>query len=97
MEEQDRPVPSVFIIPMMQLFLGVLLFIALLDGLRDLIVLALLVLGMLGGAKLWTRMSLSGITSRSVVDKSKVFPGERLTLRISAENQKFLPNVLPAV
>jgi uncharacterized protein (DUF58 family) len=91
MEEQDHPVPSVFIIPMMQLFLGVLLFIALLYGLRDLIILALLVLGMLGGAKLWTRMSLSGIKFESTVDKWKVFPGEKLTLGVSAENKKFLP------
>jgi uncharacterized protein (DUF58 family) len=91
MEEQDRPVPSVFIIPMMQLFLGVLLFIALLYGLRDLIVLALLVLGMLGAARLWTRMSLSGIEFESTVDKRKVFPGEKLTLGLSVENKKFLP------
>ena len=91
MEEHDRPVPSVFVIPMMQMFLGVLLFIALLYGLRDLIVLALIVLGMLGGAKLWSRMSLSGIKSESTVDKEKVFPGEKLTLGLSAENKKFLP------
>jgi uncharacterized protein (DUF58 family) len=46
---------------------------------------------MVFGAKLWTRISLSGIKSHSMVDKQKVFPGEKLTLRISAENKKFLP------
>jgi uncharacterized protein (DUF58 family) len=43
------------------------------------------------GAKLWTRISLSGIESHSTVNKQKVFPGEKLTLRINAENRKFLP------
>ena len=71
--------------------MGGLLFIALLYGQRDLAVLTLLVLGIAGGARLWTRMSLSGIRCHSTVDKQKVFPGEKLTLRISAENEKFLP------
>jgi uncharacterized protein (DUF58 family) len=91
MEGQDRGVPSIFVIPLMQFFVGLLLFIALLYGLRDLTVLAFLILGLAAGAKLWTRMSLSGIKSHSMVDKSKVFPGEKITLRISAENEKFLP------
>jgi uncharacterized protein (DUF58 family) len=91
MEGQDRGVPTIFVVPLMQFFVGVLLFIALLHGQRDLIVLSLLVLGLVFGTKLWTRISLSGIKSHSAVDKRKVFPGETLTLRINAENRKFLP------
>jgi len=91
MEGQDRGVPTIFVIPLMQFFVALLLFIALLNGLRDLTVLTLLVLGMGFGAKLWTRISLSGIKSHSAVNKQKVFPGEKLTLRIHAENRKFLP------
>ena len=91
MEGQDRGVPTIFVIPLIQFFVGLLLFIALLHGQRDLIVLALLVFGMVFGAKLWTRISLSGIKCHSMVDKRKVFPGEKLTLKIKAENKKFLP------
>jgi uncharacterized protein (DUF58 family) len=62
-----------------------------LNGLRDLTLLALLLLGLVFGAKLWARISLSGITCYSTVDKMKVFPGEKLTLKVDAENRKFLP------
>lgn len=91
MEGQDRGVPTIFVVPLMQFFVGLLLFIALLHGQRDLIVLSLLVLGVVFGAKLWARISLSGIISHSAVNKQKVFPGEKLTLRINAENKKLLP------
>jgi uncharacterized protein (DUF58 family) len=91
MEAQARGVPTIFIIPLMQFIVGLLLFIALLHGDRNLTILTLLVLGVANGAKLWTRISLSGIKCHSAVDKQKVFPAEKLTLRISAENDKFLP------
>jgi uncharacterized protein (DUF58 family) len=91
MEGQDRGVPSLFTITLIQFFVGALLFIALLYGQRDLTVLTLLVLGVISGARLWARMSLSGIKYRLRIDKQKVFPGEKLTLKLSAENAKFLP------
>jgi uncharacterized protein (DUF58 family) len=43
------------------------------------------------GTNLWSRLSLSGIRCSSTVDKNKLFPGESLTLQVSAENTKFLP------
>lgn len=91
MEGQDRGVPSLFTITLIQFFVGALLFIALLYGQRDLTVLTLLVLGVISGARLWARMSLSGVKCHLMLDKRKVFPGEKLTLRISAENAKLLP------
>jgi len=91
MEERDRGIPTIFVVPLILFFVGLLLFIALLHGQRDLIFLSLLVLVLVFGAKLWTRISLSGMTSHLVVNKQKVFPGEKLTLRINAENRKFLP------
>ena len=87
---QDR-LPSLFIIPLMQLIVGICLFISLLYGQRDLTVLALIVLGITIGTNLWSRLSLSGISCSSMVDKSKLFPGESLTLHMSAKNAKFLP------
>jgi uncharacterized protein (DUF58 family) len=91
MNEPETRLPTVFIVPLMQFFVGILLFIGLLHGQRDLSVLALLVLGIVSGAKLWSRLSLSGITCYSTVDKQRVFPGETLALNIGAENAKFLP------
>ena len=91
MNVPEARLPTIFIVPLMQFFVGLLLFIALLHGQRDLTVLALLVLGIVSGAKLWSRLSLSGITCYSTVDKQNVFPGETLALTIGAENAKFLP------
>lgn len=106
MEGQDREAPStvavpraetlwpfssLFTITLIELTVGALLFIGLLYGQRDLIVLTLLVLGVFGGARLWARMSLSGLNVHLKVDKRKLFPGEKLTLRLSAENAKLLP------
>jgi len=91
MEAQESRLPTIFIVPLIQFFVGVLLFVALLHSQRDLAVLALLVLGVMGGARLWSRMSLSGIKCYSMVDKGKVFPGEMLTLHMRVENTKFLP------
>jgi len=87
---ESRP-SSVFIFPLVEFLVGVCLFIALLHGQRDLTVLALLVLGITMGARLWSRLSLLGVRCSSMVDKQKVFPGESLVLHARAENGKFLP------
>ena len=91
MSTQEDRLPSVFIIPLMQFFICILLFIALLYDLRDLTLLALLILGITIGAWLWSRFSLKGIRFTSVVDKHKLFPGESLILQVSAKNAKLLP------
>ena len=91
MENMERPLPSVFIVPLTEFMVGICLFIALLYGQRELTLLALLVLGVTMGTRLWSRLSLSGITCASMVDKQKLFPDESFVLRVSAENAKFLP------
>jgi len=91
MEAPETRLPSIFIVPLMQFLVGVCLFIALLNGQRDLTVLALLVLGIMIGARLWSRLGLSGIQCSSMVDNDKLFPGESLALQVSVENAKFLP------
>lgn len=83
--------PPLFTITLLQLFVGVLLFVALLNGQRDLTVLTLLVLGVFSGARLWTRVSLSSLRCHLAIDKVRVFPGEKIALRASAENAKVLP------
>jgi uncharacterized protein (DUF58 family) len=91
MEAVDRRVSSLFIIPLVLVFVGVLLFIALLYGQRDLSILSLILFGLVAGAKLWTRWSLAGITCYADVDKRRAFPGEEIILKATAENRKFLP------
>jgi uncharacterized protein (DUF58 family) len=87
---ESRPA-SVFISPLVEFMVGACLFIALLHGQRDLALLAFLVLGITMGARLWSRLCLSGIRCSSMVDKRKVFPEESFALHVSAENAKFLP------
>jgi uncharacterized protein (DUF58 family) len=91
MEEKIRGVPTLFVIPLIIFFVGLFLFIALLVGQRDLTILSILVLSIVAGARLWTRVSLSGIECHSQVDRRRLFPGEKLTLSVSVENSKFLP------
>jgi uncharacterized protein (DUF58 family) len=91
MKTQEVRLPSIFIVPLMQFFVGLVLFIALLNGHLQLAVMAILVLVIFWGSRAWSRLSLSGIQCHSTVDRQKVFPGEKLVLRVEAQNSKFLP------
>jgi len=61
METQERQIPSVYIVLLVQFMVGICLFISLLYGQRALIILTLLILGIAIGTNLWSRLSLSGI------------------------------------
>ena len=91
MSAADRRLPSLFLIPFVLAIVGLLLFMALLNGQRDLTVLSLILFGVAAVAKLWTRWSLAGIECSVSIDKRRVFPGEKLFLKATAENRKFLP------
>lgn len=82
---------SIFGMPLMQFLVGVLLFAALLFTQRNLIIAAVLILGLMTLLKIWSRLSSSGVTCLSTVDKDRLFPGEKFTLRLRVENAKFLP------
>jgi len=91
MEGAEDRVPSLFVVPFTLFFVVLILFSALLFGRTDLAVLSLLVMGTAGGAKLWARRGLSSVHCRGVVDRTRVFPGEKLAYTIEAANGKFLP------
>ncbi|MDP2735511.1 MAG: hypothetical protein Q8P12_04850, partial [bacterium] len=76
---QDRGLPTLLIIPLIQIVVIILLFVALLYGQRDMALLTILMLCFVGGAWLWTKGSLLGLTCHSLVDKGKCFPGTKLT------------------
>jgi uncharacterized protein (DUF58 family) len=91
MQEYEDRLPSLFVIPLMQFFVGLFLFIALLNRQWGLTVLTLLVLITVRGAKIWSTSSLAGLKCYSVADKMRTFPGEKITLNVRVENSKFLP------
>ena len=80
MEKQAERIPSLFIVPLVLLFVVFFLFVALLQGHRELTIFTLLILCLMGGAKLWSKATLSGPRFYSNVDRQKVFPDEKVVL-----------------
>lgn len=91
MQVQEQRDPSVFGVPLMQVFVGGLLFAALLYSRRDLILLCLLVLGLMFLARLSSRLSFGGIRSVSSLDRNRLFPGEALQVKFTAQNTRIIP------
>jgi uncharacterized protein (DUF58 family) len=91
MNPADRVLPSIFLVPLVLAAVGLFLFMALLSGQRDLTVLSLTLLCVAAGAKLWTWWSLAAIECSFGIDRQRVFPGEKLILKATAENRKLLP------
>jgi uncharacterized protein (DUF58 family) len=91
MDQSTSRLPTAFTIPLILFFVGVFLFIALLNRHRDLTVLALLILAMAAGTKIWAGFSAKKIRFDAEMDKQRVYPLETFTLSVSVENAKFLP------
>ncbi|MBW1804061.1 MAG: DUF58 domain-containing protein [Deltaproteobacteria bacterium] len=91
MDLKEERIPTLFSTWMIQVFILVFLFIALLQGHRNLIIFSAVLLGVMAGANLWSRFALSGIECRSQADKRRVFPGEMFHLDVTVENAKFTP------
>jgi uncharacterized protein (DUF58 family) len=90
-ETDFERIPSIFVTFLVQIFVVFFLFVALLYGERDLILFCLLVLGMSLGARLWSRLCLSGVQSRSHLNRIRIFPGETVELQTKVENTRFMP------
>ena len=90
-ETHDSDVPTALVVPLAQILVGFVLFIALLKEQRDVTLLCLLAFGIVFGAKLWSKRSSSRLTCALSLDKYRVFPGEPVGLELKAENAKFLP------
>ena len=84
-------VSSFFVLPPSLCLVGLLLFVALLNGQRDLTVLSLLVLGMAGVANGWARATRAGLRCRLTLDRDRLFPGETARLAAEVENRRVLP------
>jgi uncharacterized protein (DUF58 family) len=90
-EQQESREPTIFNSLLMLLFVGILLFVALLYRQNDLTLLAILVLIVMGGTKAWSSMGPARIRCDSAIDTRRVFPGESVTLATMVENGKWLP------
>ena len=88
MHDQDLHISTLFVVPLMRFLVLIALFIALLNGQRDLTIWTLLILAMASGAKLWSKLSPSGIHVSLTVNKTKLFPGETFRLDVWAENKE---------
>jgi uncharacterized protein (DUF58 family) len=91
---QETREPTIFLVPLMRIMVAAALFIALLNGQHALALLAILVLAVTSGARLWSRFSRRALSCVSGLDTSRAFPGETLLLRVEAVNAKFLPVLL---
>ncbi len=86
--------PPLFAAKPIQFFVGVFLFIALLNDQRDFTVLSLIILSLYWGTVIWGRAAKTGLHSETKIDKDRLFPDEPFSLGISFANNKFLPVLL---
>ena len=91
MKADEYRLPTLLIIPLIQFLVIVLLFIALLNGQRELTVLGLVVIVLLAGTKIWSRLGTAGIHHETGSDKQRAFPGESFIFFTRIQNAKMLP------
>jgi len=96
----DQPVQThfttIFIAPPIVVLAFAFLFVSLLTRQVQMTVMILLILGLIGLTKLWSRHGFSDLVVESKPDKTRVFPGERIRVEILAQNNKVLPVWLEA-
>jgi uncharacterized protein (DUF58 family) len=82
---------SAFLIFIVQVFMFFCLFFALLYDVAELTLFALIVLAMGLGSYLWSRASLNHVECKIALNRTRLFPGERLKIYIQVINSKLLP------
>ena len=90
-EQDQAKEPTIFNSMLVCFFVSILLFIALLFRQQDLSLLAILILLVMGGSKVWSTLNFYRITCRYHADKKRVFPGETVSMASTIENRKFIP------
>ena len=91
MEEQENDIPSMLTTPFSQVVIGVVLFIALLNGQQALALVLLLLLALIVGTRIWGRSCLDKLVLSTSVDSLRLFPGNTCTLTIFIQNNSWLP------
>ena len=91
MDTDEHRLPTLLIIPLIQIFVVVFLVIALLNDYRELTVLILVALAILIGTYIWSRLSPANIHHETGLDKLRGFPGETFNFSVRIRNAKILP------
>ena len=97
MDTDQNRLPTALIIPLIQVFVVIFLFMALLNDQRDLTLLSLVVAAIVAGAYFWSRLSPAKIRCNSRLNKQRIFPGEILTLSTRIQNAKVLPVLVQVI
>jgi uncharacterized protein (DUF58 family) len=87
----QRRASSLFVTPLILCLVGLCLLAGLVNRAYHLTVLCLVVFAVTAGLRLWAQSSAAKMEWRLQVDKTRVFPGDCITVAISAENRGFLP------
>ncbi len=91
MQTRQDPIPLIYSPSLFQVFILIMLFLALLYGQRGLVILSLLLLTMFSITRIWCRYSQAGLEYRLAPAPEKVFPGEAIDLQADIINHRFLP------
>lgn len=82
---------GIFFTSLVLAFMVLAFFLALLYRQIDLALFVLIIIVMAIGLKVWSSFSTRALGYRVIVDKKKVFPGEKIDLHVTIINNKFLP------
>ena len=82
---------SIFTSRLMLMIAFIFLMIALLNHQDEMTLLLVLLLFMVGTARIWSVFAFKNLSIAFNVDRTRVFPGEPLTLSMTIANQKLLP------
>jgi uncharacterized protein (DUF58 family) len=89
-EQDQTKEPTIFNSLFICFLVSILLFIALLFRQQDLSLLAILILLVMGGSKVWSVLNFYHISCHYHADKKRVFPEEVVSMAAILENRKFL-------
>jgi uncharacterized protein (DUF58 family) len=82
---------SVFLVFFVQALMFVCLLLSLRYDVIELTLFSLIILSIGLGAYLWSIASLKRVTCKLTLNRKRLFPGEKLKIRIKAVNAKFIP------
>jgi uncharacterized protein (DUF58 family) len=91
LNDEAYRLPTLLIIPLVQIIIAVFLFIALVNGQRGLTVLGLVIVAVLTGTKIWSRLGPIKVFHEARLDKRRGFPCETFVFSARVRNAKILP------
>lgn len=94
MKFPEEPMASLYFISLTQAIILVFLFLSLLFQITELTLFCIIMLVIGAGTYLWGSISRRGVTCRVAADKTRLFPGQPLSIGVHVINDKFLPALI---